>query len=128
MEPGLLPTHILSFLPHGIQIIFMTSPEAGREKKGLPISPRRDWKKRNSRNCVQCSPAGDCLTNGCTINLSIPRRVMEWVYASAHYSSARMQMLRKGHPILSTGKGCAWFRAFIFVVPLGERDSKEKTT
>lgn len=121
----MLPTCILFFLP--MAYMLHSSHHLKQEgKKGLPILPTRAWKKRNSRNYVQCSSASDCHTNGFTINQSIPSRVMEQVYASALCRSASMQMLRKGHSILSTGKDCIWFHVLIIVVPPGERDRKEK--
>lgn len=50
---------------------------------------------------------------------------MERVRASPLYITTSVQRLRKGCLVLSKGKDCGGFYAFIIIVPLGERDRKK---
>jgi len=58
MDSDLLPTHILSSLSSGIQIIFNTPAREGRTKWGLPALPRKAWNRRYGRTSVQMHRSG----------------------------------------------------------------------
>lgn len=65
MESGLLPTHILSFLPHGIQITFITPPEAGRKKGASRLAQKSLEEKEimfSAAQQVTVAPMGAQLT------------------------------------------------------------------